>query len=159
MQNLVDNAAKFMGDQKQPHDRDRHRAGAGPASACLFVRDNGIGIDPRFRERVFRLFEKLDPGSEGSGVGLALDHAASSSSTTGACGSNRRAKGKGTTVCFTLPDAAASALAATPSSSPARRLPAPGEPACDRQEKRPSAARAPAAAARAPRAGRCARTP
>jgi signal transduction histidine kinase len=31
-----------------------------------------MGIDPRHHERVFGLFEKLDPHSEGTGVGLAL---------------------------------------------------------------------------------------
>ncbi len=36
------------------------------------ITDNGIGIDPRYVERVFGLFEKLNPGAEGTGVGLAL---------------------------------------------------------------------------------------
>ena len=40
--------------------------------AIVFVRDNGIGIEPRHLARVFGLFEKLDARSEGSGVGLAL---------------------------------------------------------------------------------------
>lgn len=36
------------------------------------VRDNGIGIDPRYQERVFELFEQLDQSVDGTGVGLAL---------------------------------------------------------------------------------------
>jgi len=36
------------------------------------VRDNGIGIDPRHRDRVFELFEKLSTATPGTGVGLAL---------------------------------------------------------------------------------------
>jgi len=43
----------------------------GPAT-IFFVRDNGMGIDPRYREKVFGLFDKLDPKSEGTGLGLAL---------------------------------------------------------------------------------------
>jgi signal transduction histidine kinase len=38
----------------------------------LYVRDEGVGIDPRHLSRLFGLFEKLDPRTEGSGVGLAL---------------------------------------------------------------------------------------
>lgn len=41
--------------------------------AVFFVRDNGPGIDPRYHDRIFNLFEKLSPGqSEGTGIGLAI---------------------------------------------------------------------------------------
>lgn len=70
VQNLVDNAAKFMGAQENP----RIVIGAKETARGLafFVRDNGEGIDPRYSERVFNLFDKLDPKSSGTGVGLAL---------------------------------------------------------------------------------------
>ena len=69
-QNLVENAVKFMGDQPAP----RVEIGMEQArdQLVLFVRDNGIGIDPRYQPKVFGLFEKLDPGTEGTGIGLAL---------------------------------------------------------------------------------------
>jgi signal transduction histidine kinase len=38
----------------------------------FFVRDGGIGISPEFHERIFGLFNKLDPLAEGTGVGLTL---------------------------------------------------------------------------------------
>jgi len=36
------------------------------------VSDNGRGIDPRHQPKLFGLFEKLDPDTDGTGVGLAL---------------------------------------------------------------------------------------
>lgn len=70
IQNLVDNASKFMGNKKNPVIRigAKHENNGW----IFFVRDNGIGIDPAFHERVFGLFNKLDPNTEGTGVGLAL---------------------------------------------------------------------------------------
>ena len=38
----------------------------------FFVRDNGVGIEPGDREKVFGLFERLEAKGEGSGLGLAL---------------------------------------------------------------------------------------
>ncbi len=69
-QNLIENAVKYMGDQKMP--RVEIGAEGEGTDTVFFVRDNGMGIDPRFKDRVFELFDKLDPKSEGSGLGLAL---------------------------------------------------------------------------------------
>ncbi len=70
MQNLIDNAAKFMRDEPAPRIRiGARRVGEGIA---FFVQDNGPGIDARYHDRVFNLFDKLDPKSAGTGVGLAL---------------------------------------------------------------------------------------
>jgi PAS domain S-box-containing protein len=101
LQNLVDNAAKFMGEQKRPRVEIGMREQAGEKVFC--VRDNGIGIDPRFQGRVFGLFEKLDPDSEGSGVGLALIKRIVDQHH-GRVWVESEGKGKGTTVCFTLPE-------------------------------------------------------
>jgi signal transduction histidine kinase len=69
-QNLIDNAAKFFGDQPNP----RLEIGAEVAGGqiVLFVRDNGKGIAPHHQAKVFEIFEKLDPRASGSGIGLAL---------------------------------------------------------------------------------------
>jgi two-component system sensor kinase FixL len=70
LQNLLDNAAKFMGEQKEPRVRIGARGGAlGPE---FFVRDNGLGISEKHHERIFGLFDKLNPKDAGTGVGLAL---------------------------------------------------------------------------------------
>jgi signal transduction histidine kinase len=69
-QNLIENAIKYMGDQPSPRVEigTRHD----PKYEVCFVKDNGVGVDCRYVERIFGLFEKLNPRSEGSGVGLAL---------------------------------------------------------------------------------------
>jgi PAS domain S-box-containing protein len=72
LQNLVDNAVKFMGDQPAPRivigALSTERAGL----PVFYVEDNGAGIAPEYHERVFGLFNKLDARTEGTGVGLAL---------------------------------------------------------------------------------------
>lgn len=70
-QNLLENAIKFMGAQHDPRIEIGLRSGA-HSEPVFYVRDNGIGIEPRFHERVFGIFHKLDIASEGTGIGLAL---------------------------------------------------------------------------------------
>ncbi len=73
-QNLIDNAVKFMGDESEPRI-EIGTVGAGEGSATgtvCFVRDNGSGIAPDYQDQVFGLFNQLDAGAEGAGMGLAL---------------------------------------------------------------------------------------
>jgi PAS domain S-box-containing protein len=71
MQNLIDNAAKYMGDQAEPRIEIGEQ-GEENGKPVFYIRDNGIGIDSEHHERIFGLFNKLDVRSEGTGVGLAL---------------------------------------------------------------------------------------
>jgi len=70
IQNLVENALKFTGDQTDPRVEIGVRNDDG--EQVFFVRDNGKGIDPRYHETIFGLFNKLDASTEGTGIGLAL---------------------------------------------------------------------------------------
>ena len=70
VQNLIENAVKYMGDQAFPRIEIGARCADG--ETVLHVRDNGIGIEPRFHEKVFSLFDQLDPTADGTGIGLAL---------------------------------------------------------------------------------------
>ena len=99
-QNLVDNAIRFIGDQ--PHPRIRIGWRPEPDGSVLYVQDNGIGIDPAYHERVFGLFDKLDPRTEGTGVGLALARRVVEVHG-GRTWVESEGRGRGTTVCFTLP--------------------------------------------------------
>jgi signal transduction histidine kinase len=101
-QNLLENAAKFVGDQPSPVVRVGVRPGESGSPPVLFVEDNGIGIDSRFHEKVFGLFEKLDPRAEGSGVGLALVRRIVEVHG-GRAWIESAGRSHGTTVCLTLP--------------------------------------------------------
>ena len=41
-------------------------------AATFYIRDNGIGIAPRYLKKIFGLFERLDPNINGTGIGLAI---------------------------------------------------------------------------------------
>ncbi len=99
-ENLMDNAAKHMGDQKSPKIEIGVRAGA---ELIFFVKDNGMGIDPQYRTRIFGLFEKLDANGEGTGIGLALVKRIIETHG-GKIWVESEGLGKGSTFCFTIPD-------------------------------------------------------
>jgi light-regulated signal transduction histidine kinase (bacteriophytochrome) len=75
-QNLIGNALKFrragvpprvevIGETETNEQGERVR---------LEVRDNGIGFDPQYRDRIFQIFQRLHGKSEfeGTGIGLAI---------------------------------------------------------------------------------------
>jgi signal transduction histidine kinase len=101
LQNLVENAAKFLGDQQAPRVRIGARTSQAGALPVLFVSDNGIGIDPSHHEKVFGLFERLDPRVEGTGFGLTLARRIVEVHG-GRIWIESAGLGHGTSVCFTL---------------------------------------------------------
>jgi len=105
VQNLLDNAAKFMGDRPDAEVRIGARdEGAGAGQATLYVRDNGIGIDPAHHGRVFELFHRLDPRVEGTGLGLAVARRIAEVHG-GRIWLESAGAGHGSTFCVTLPAA------------------------------------------------------
>ena len=69
-QNLIENAVKFMGDEPEP--RIEIDAVVRDAKAVCSVRDNGIGIAPKYHDKIFGLFERLHQHTDGTGIGLTL---------------------------------------------------------------------------------------
>jgi signal transduction histidine kinase len=102
MQNLLDNAGKFTGGQASPRVVVGVREGSEGPDPVFTVTDNGAGIEPEHRERVFELFHKLDPAAEGSGLGLALVRRIVETHG-GRIWVESEGRGRGSTFCFTLP--------------------------------------------------------
>ncbi len=100
LQNLLDNAVKYMGDQAHPRVEIGMRYDGD--EVVFYVQDNGMGIDPRYRDKLFGLFDKLDPKSEGSGIGLAIVKRIVEVHS-GRIWVESEGAGRGSTFCFTLP--------------------------------------------------------
>ena len=100
IENLIDNAAKFMGDQPEPRIEVGAELRTGEVS--VWVRDNGIGLETDHLGRVFNLFEKLNHATEGSGVGLAASRRIVETHG-GRIWAESDGPGMGCRFCFTLP--------------------------------------------------------
>jgi signal transduction histidine kinase len=100
-ENLIDNAAKYAGDQPNPMIEIGTKEEGN--ELVIFVRDNGIGIEPQYQNKVFGLFDKLNPNSEGTGIGLALIKRIIETHG-GRIWVESEGLGKGSMFCFTIPD-------------------------------------------------------
>jgi len=99
--NLIGNANKFMGDNnKNPTIEVGHNVQNGYHK--FYVKDNGIGINEEYHEKIFHIFQRLDDiETEGTGVGLAIVKKIVESS--GGRIWVDSVEGSGTTIYFTLP--------------------------------------------------------
>jgi signal transduction histidine kinase len=107
LQNLIGNALKFHKPGEPPAVEVRGElvpADGRPAPLCrLTVRDNGIGFDEKYLDRIFDVFQRLHGRGEyeGSGMGLAIcrkiveRHGGTITATS--------APGRGATFVVTLP--------------------------------------------------------
>ena len=72
LRNYLDNAVKFSRATAAP--RIAVGAGETPTGCHIWVRDNGIGFDMSFHDRIFDIFQRLHRSEDypGTGIGLAL---------------------------------------------------------------------------------------
>ncbi|HWQ18872.1 MAG TPA: CHASE4 domain-containing protein [Methanotrichaceae archaeon] len=95
--NFIENSIKYMGNQSSPEVD----IGFSNDRGAFFVKDNGIGLDPRLKDKVFELFYKVDAKSKGTGAGLAI--AKRIIEVHGGRVWIESELGKGCTIFFTLP--------------------------------------------------------
>jgi PAS domain S-box-containing protein len=76
--NLIDNAVKYSGKSAQPQIEigslpEARPLNGGPREDVFFVRDNGVGFDMTYVEKLFGVFQRLHGPAEfeGTGIGLA----------------------------------------------------------------------------------------
>jgi len=96
---LIGNACKFRSEVAPSIHISSERQ---ELSWMLSIRDNGLGFDPAYRERIFRPFEKLN-GKQYPGSGLGLSLAKRIIEQHGGQISAQSQPGLGATICFTLP--------------------------------------------------------
>jgi len=68
---LIVNAIKFLDENREGHISISGKRENGYSIYC--VEDNGIGIEEKYREKIFELFYRLEPNkSDGEGLGLSI---------------------------------------------------------------------------------------
>ena len=69
-QNLIENAVKFREKDRQLEINIGCKKSN--EKCVYYIKDNGIGVEKEYLSKIFGLFDKLDPNSEGTGIGLAI---------------------------------------------------------------------------------------
>jgi hypothetical protein len=101
LQNLISNAVKFNRHNPKRIEIGWHSA---PEDAVdIFVCDNGIGIDPKYQQQIFRIFQRLHTEREYEGTGIGLAIVQKAAQRLGGAVRLESEPGKGSTFTLRLP--------------------------------------------------------
>jgi signal transduction histidine kinase len=113
LQNLISNALKFHAATVKPEvivsarllDNADSLPGAMPGEEIcqVIVRDNGIGFDERYLDRIFQVFQRLHSRSDYEGTGIGLAVCRKIADRHGGIITAKSAEGDGATFIVTLP--------------------------------------------------------
>jgi light-regulated signal transduction histidine kinase (bacteriophytochrome) len=103
IQNLIANALKFRDPKFAPVVRMEAEVNGGANICKLLVRDNGIGFEEKYLDRIFNVFQRLHTRGtyEGTGIGLAVCRKIAE--RHGGTITARSSPGEGSTFVVTLP--------------------------------------------------------
>ena len=99
-QNLIGNALKFCKDRSPQVEVGAEKR---EDEWLFWVKDNGIGIEPRYFSQIFRLFQRLHNRDEYQGAGLGLAVCQKTVELHGGKIWCESELGKGSRFCFTIP--------------------------------------------------------
>ncbi len=113
LQNLISNAIKFQAPPTKPEviisakvlDNAESLPGSMPGEELvqIMVRDNGIGFDERYLDRIFQVFQRLHSRSDYEGTGIGLAVCRKIADRHGGTISAKSTEGQGATFIVTLP--------------------------------------------------------
>ncbi len=104
--NLLGNALKFTrGRAKALIEVGERESAGGPREVTLFVRDNGVGFDPKYADKLFGVFQRLHSAREFAGSGIGLANVRRIVNRHGGHVWAEAEVGRGATFSFTLPKA------------------------------------------------------
>jgi len=100
--NLMANAVKFTSTRAEARIEIGCKPGP-PGQANIFIRDNGVGFDPAYTEKLFGVFQRLHAGDEFEGTGIGLASVQRIIHRHGGKISGEGKEGAGATFSFSLP--------------------------------------------------------